>query len=210
MTHITSLRRILLFLKPSGHWKPLLTQQGSVFSTNAEKGKFTGQSQCYPLRGTGLFRHDCFRFVDKQKNLIGDVYVFFNLHDEKIDTLYIRPRKKSGGIDFYRNDPKNTPPFLCWVPVPLPFANQSDEKIYIVINHPEDACGKIKIGEDAEFDTEKFAVHEWKTNGKWSPKQYSPQHNDIFLTGGQSSWCQELFAYDTKMQSINLFETFFV
>ena len=192
MSSDTISRRILLFLKPGDHWKSLLVQWSGVFSTDAEKEKWTGQYPRYPLQGTDLFRHDCFRFIDKQKNFVGDVYVFFNLHEgEKTDTIYIAPRKNSGGIDFARNDPKNK--FLRWVPLPLPiqFDIQPDKpcKTYIVMNHPEDACKHIVVGKKHEENADRFAE---------DPIWQSRRHR-LRLIGNHSEWCKEkFFCYNTN------------
>ena len=220
-----SLVRVLLFLKPSGLelWKENQQRQREI-PLNVQPpivwGCYTGLYSRYPLQGVDLFHKDWFRFIDKQSDtnsndLYFDVYVSFSLPDGKgKGTLVIEPQH-AGGINFTlkpKNKKLHETPDLRWFRVPLPEGINliAPSKTYIVVHHPEDFCEKIKIGTDVEFDTKQFAEHAWKTDGEWSPTKRSTQYNNICLTGGQSSWCQELFAYDRKIQGLNLFEPFFV
>jgi len=224
MPHII---RVLLFLDRArfDEWKKdRLCQQEGVFSNETEKKRFIGQCPHYPMRGVDMFHNDQERYISKHNRFTGDVYIIFidglHVYDSKQrkETFFVVPNENSGGIDFTTDNKKikkdggiQGKADVRWFPMPLPNQSNKPEKTYIVINHPELACEKIKIGTDAAFDTQQFSDHEWNTRDErfWAPKKRSIQYQDVFLTGGQSSWCQELFAYVPR-QGINLFEPFFV
>lgn len=207
--------RILLFIKPSEReaWeRDRLRQRKGLFREKEERKRFTGRFPRYPLNETDLFPYDSFRFVDREKNTIGDIYVFFNLHNHGFGkTLFIAPNEHSEGIDFAYD--KNTlvdgmihsKAVLRWTPLPLPekFVRKKNvrSETCIVFHHPGELC--------ENFETP--AGHRIMVNEIGNPPtlQSLLPSNNLLLTGGTVAWCERYFSTTKETLGLESFFQFF-